>query len=66
MTPAKPACPRCGRTVDADNQSFNFQASTDLAAWNHLTTLTNETGILEFHDPDNSHHDCRYYRVLSR
>jgi hypothetical protein len=48
------------------NQSFDIQASTDLTTWTHLTTLTNETGTLEFHDPDNSHHDCRYYRVLSR
>jgi enediyne biosynthesis protein E4 len=48
------------------NQSFDIQASTDLAAWTHVTTLTNETGTLEFHDPANSNHDCRYYRVMSR
>ena len=48
------------------NQSFDIQASTDLAAWTHVTTLTNETGTLEFHDPDTSNHDCRYYRVMSR
>jgi hypothetical protein len=31
-----------------------------------VTTLTNETGTLEFHDPQNSNDDCRYYRVLAR
>ena len=48
------------------NQSFDIETSTDLTAWTHLTTLTNETGTLEFHDPENSNDDCRYYRVLSR
>jgi hypothetical protein len=48
------------------NQSFDIETSTDLTAWAHVTTLTNETGTLEFHDPENSNDDCRYYRVLAR
>jgi hypothetical protein len=48
------------------NQSFDIEASTDLTTWTHVTTLTNHTGTLEFHDPDNHDHFCRYYRVAAR
>jgi len=48
------------------NQSFDVEASTDLATWTYLTTLTNETGTLEFHDQNNHDHFCRYYRVVAR
>jgi len=48
------------------NQSFDVETSTDLDTWARVTTLPSETGILEFHDSENSNDDCRYYRVLAR
>jgi hypothetical protein len=48
------------------NQSFDIETSTDLTAWAHVTTLTNETGTLEYHEKVKNDDDCRYYRVLAR
>jgi hypothetical protein len=48
------------------NQSFEVQASTDLANWSTVATVTNTTGTLIFEDADAALHDCRYYRVLAR
>jgi len=48
------------------NQSFDVQASTDLADWVVVDTVTNETGTLVFSDADGDQHTCRYYRVVAK
>jgi hypothetical protein len=47
------------------NQSFDVQASTDLAAWSTVATATNLTGTLVFQDVEAGQHDSRYYRVVA-
>jgi hypothetical protein len=47
------------------NQSFDVQASTDLATWSNVASVTNLTGTLVFTDVEAGQHDSRYYRVLA-
>ena len=42
---------------------YDIEASNDLNAWTHLTTLTNETGTLSFADPLTSSAVRRFYRL---
>jgi hypothetical protein len=48
------------------NQRFDVEASTDLAAWSNVATVTNLTGTLVFEDVEAEQHEHRYYRVLAR
>jgi hypothetical protein len=48
------------------NQSFDVEASTDLAHWSNVTTLTNATGALMFEDAEADQHASRYYRVVTQ
>jgi hypothetical protein len=45
------------------NQVFDVQASTDLATWSDVATVTNTTGTLVFEDAEAGQHASRYYRV---
>ena len=47
------------------NQRFDVQASTDLANWSNVTTVTNLTGTLVFEDVEAGQHNSRYYRVVA-
>jgi hypothetical protein len=49
------------------NQTFDVQASPDLATWSNVATVTNTTGTLVFHDTqgDPQTGGC-FYRVVSR
>jgi hypothetical protein len=47
------------------NQSFDIQASADLASWTTVATVTNMTGKLVFEDVETSQHECRYYRAVA-
>jgi enediyne biosynthesis protein E4 len=49
------------------NQSFDVQASPDLATWSTVATVTNTTGTLVFHDTqDDPQTGGCFYRVVSR
>jgi hypothetical protein len=48
------------------NQSFDVEASTDLAHWSNVATLTNTTGALMFEDAEADQHASRYYRVVTQ
>ena len=47
-------------------QTFELEASNDLAAWISLGTHTNETGTLEVTDPDAGSNAHRYYRAKGK
>jgi hypothetical protein len=42
------------------NQSFEVEASTDLASWSTVATVTNTTGTLVFEDAEADQHASRY------
>jgi len=44
--------------------AFEVQASTNLAQWSPVTTVTNLTGTLEFTDPDAANDLRRFYRTV--
>lgn len=44
---------------------YDIETSSDLTAWTHMTTLTNETGTLSFADPAATT-GSRFYRAVSR
>jgi hypothetical protein len=48
------------------NQSFEVEASTDLASWSTVATATNTAGTLVFEDAEAGQHESRYYRVVAR
>ena len=48
------------------NQAFDVEASTDLAGWSNVATVTNLTGTLVFEDTQTDQHASRYYRVLAK
>jgi len=47
-------------------QKSEAQVSNDLSAWTSLGVFTNETGRLEFTDPDAGQQAWRFYRAVSR
>jgi enediyne biosynthesis protein E4 len=47
-------------------QKFEAEASNDLVTWTSLGLFTNETGTLEFTDPDAGQQAWRFYRAVSR
>ena len=47
-------------------QKFEAEVSNDLGAWTSLGVFTNETGTLEFTDPDAGQQAYRFYRAVSR
>jgi hypothetical protein len=46
--------------------SSEIEASTDLAGWTSLGTVTNTTRTVRFADPDASNHQQRFYRAIAR
>jgi len=44
-------------------QSMEIQASTNLVAWEILTTITNTGGILKYTDSDATNYPMRFYRL---
>ncbi|HEX5398412.1 MAG TPA: hypothetical protein VFY06_05120 [Verrucomicrobiae bacterium] len=44
-------------------QSMEIQASTNLAKWDTLATITNNGGILNFVDRDATNYPARFYRL---
>lgn len=45
---------------------YQIEASSDLEDWEHVTTLTNLTGVLTFEDPELKSSSHRYYRLGSQ
>jgi hypothetical protein len=48
------------------DQAFNVEASTDLAGWSNVATVTNLTGTLVFEDAEADEYASRYYRVSAK
>ena len=52
--------------TDSIGSTSAIEASTDLALWISLVTITNTTRTVRFADPDAANHQQRFYRALSR
>ena len=46
--------------------AYGIEASSDLADWTRLTTLTNLTGTLQIADPDAPNFARRFYRIRAQ